>query len=157
MDLNSLSKVDQEKIKSLVKNGEKLEAVKVVRILTNSSLKDARDLVYLLDADLQRFEPRDMTDSSRPKTKTIDAAKQAEIDLALKSKQKISAIKIYREATECSLKDAKDAVESRLQHLMVMYPGEYEMRSGCLGVLLLVVVGIFSFEACIHFASRIMG
>jgi hypothetical protein len=35
----------------------------------------------------------------------------AQIEVALRRGQKIEAIKIYREATHCGLKEAKDAIE----------------------------------------------
>jgi hypothetical protein len=54
---------------------------------------------------------------------------------------KISAIKRYREATNASLKDAKDAVESLMDRYRVRSPAG---KSGCAGVLLLCAAGLAS-------------
>jgi hypothetical protein len=54
---------------------------------------------------------------------------------------KIAAIKRYREATNASLKDAKDAVESLMHRYQVRSPAG---KSGCAGVLLLCAAGLAS-------------
>jgi hypothetical protein len=50
-------------------------------------------------------------------TGTLDAGALEEIKRLLRERQLISAIKIYREQTRCSLRDAKDAVESIMKSL----------------------------------------
>lgn len=52
-----------------------------------------------------------------PNAGTLDAASLEEIKRLLGERQLISAIKIYREQTRCSLLEAKNAVESIRQSL----------------------------------------
>jgi len=48
---------------------------------------------------------------------TLEAASLEEIKRLLRERQLISAIKIYRERTNCGLREAKDAVESIMKTL----------------------------------------
>jgi ribosomal protein L7/L12 len=56
---------------------------------------------------------------------------------------KISAIKLYREATGAGLKEAKDAVEDMEKDLRQREPNKFAKpagKSGCLGVLAVVAL-----------------
>lgn len=55
--------------------------------------------------------PAEETFKPRFEDDTIDAETMAEVMEQLSKKRKIEAIKIYREATGCGLKDAKESVE----------------------------------------------
>ena len=59
---------------------------------------------------------------------------------ALRSGQKISAIKLYREATGADLKEAKDFVEALTERLAEEMPGQFQKPSGCVGTVLLFLV-----------------
>jgi hypothetical protein len=58
--------------------------------------------------------------------------------------RKIQAIKLYRAATNCDLKTAKDAVEERERQLRGTSPERFAapQRSGCMGVLVLVACAV---------------
>jgi hypothetical protein len=66
--------------------------------------------------------------------------------------RKIAAIKTYREATECDLKDAKDFIDQLETQLRTQYPDKFTklpISKGCLILFLLVdaviVIGIVIF------------
>jgi ribosomal protein L7/L12 len=55
----------------------------------------------------------------------------------LRAGRKIDAIKVYRERTQAGLKEAKDAVEA-----LAAEHGVAPQKSGCAGVLLLILAGV---------------
>lgn len=61
---------------------------------------------------MRNFNRADALNAGASKTGTLDAATLDEIKNLLHKGQTISAIKIYRERTNCGLREAKDAVES---------------------------------------------
>ena len=59
---------------------------------------------------------------------------------ALKQKNKIQAIKIYRDATGEDLKSSKDFIEILTRRINEESPGTIPEPSGCFGVVLLGVI-----------------
>lgn len=111
-------------ITALVTQGNKIEAIKVYRTQTGASLDEAKRFVdslddnsqiyqrvnYKLDLLLHKLEIRDIsrdTASMNP-----NEAFYGEIKALLRVRNKIEAIRVYREATGSGLKEAKDAVEA---------------------------------------------
>ena len=82
---------------------QKIAAIKLYRETTGVGLKEAKDAVEAMSAAtgecLTPFDQRN------------DAMLENQIKQLLKERQKIQAVKIYREAYNCGLKDAKDAVD----------------------------------------------
>jgi ribosomal protein L7/L12 len=85
-------------IDELIRSGNKIDAIKRHRELHNVGLKEAKDAV---DARAAALAPA-------AGTLLVDA----ELAAAMRSNQKIQAIKRYRELYNVGLKDAKDAVEA---------------------------------------------
>ncbi len=101
-------------IEQLVREGKKIEAIKLFRGLTGAGLKEAKDVIDRMDrGDVSTAAnyaatagPLEITSS------TPDHAGQIEkIGRLLKAGNKIEAIKVYRETFGVGLKEAKDAVE----------------------------------------------
>jgi hypothetical protein len=65
------------------------------------------------------------------------SALEEEILSLLRQGRKIEAIKVYRTATNCGLKDAKDAVES-----LAAKHGIVARGAGCASMLLLLLVAV---------------
>jgi ribosomal protein L7/L12 len=86
---------------ALVRDGRKIEAIKLYRDLTGAGLKEAKDAVEALERD-----------GSLPVTH--DAARGDDPDVLelLRAGQKIRAIKLYRDKTGAGLAEAKNAVET---------------------------------------------
>jgi hypothetical protein len=65
---------------------------------------------------------------------------QKQIDALLFARQKIQAIRLYREWTQAGLKQAKDAIEAREAELRKQSPDSFSSKpSGCFSVVLLAV------------------
>ena len=98
-------------VKQLILHGQKIDAIKLVRELTDLGLKEAKDLVE----QLERGEPVTISaqnNQMRQIDTTGDFVKLEEVIRSICSRgQKIEAIKILRQATNLGLKEAKDAVE----------------------------------------------
>lgn len=92
---------DGRRLVDLVREGRKIEAIKLVREVTGCGLKEGKDAVEKLERELTPGQP------PVPRGKEADD----EIRRLLREDRKIEAIKVYREATGCGLKEAKDAVE----------------------------------------------
>jgi ribosomal protein L7/L12 len=65
------------------------------------------------------------------------AALENEVVSLMRQRQKIAAIKLYRERTGLGLKEAKDAVE-----LLAVRHGISPKGAGCAGALLIVAAGV---------------
>lgn len=73
----------------------------------------------------------------------LNAHQENEVHKALFAGKKIVAIKHYREATGCGLKDAKEAVEALEVALRNKDPHRFEkaeVKGGCFGMLVLFAV-----------------
>jgi ribosomal protein L7/L12 len=82
----------------LLKQGEKIKAIKLFRDRTGAGLKEAKDAVEAIE----RGEP----------TRRTPAEIETELAPLLKQGEKIKAIKLFRDRTGAGLKEAKDAVEA---------------------------------------------
>ena len=105
--MTGLSANQEQLIKGLISNDNKIAAIKVYREATGVGLKEAKDAVEAME----RGEP--VMDSAPAQFATQnDALLEEQIKQLLLKSQKIQAVKIYREAYNCGLKDAKDAVDA---------------------------------------------
>jgi ribosomal protein L7/L12 len=91
-------------VKDYLRQGNRIEAVKVYLEATGASLREAEDAVNRIERGLSGDLPADPT---RP---VGDLSSQV-VEL-LRKGRKIEAIKIYRDATGEGLKESKDAVEA---------------------------------------------
>lgn len=113
----------RSKLVSLLDRGQKIQAIKLYRERTGSGLKEAKDAVEAF----QRGQS--------PAHTGLDEALERELVGLLQRRQKIEAIKRYRERTGVGLKEAKDAVES----LAARQDLSSRQGSGCLGGLVLIL------------------
>jgi ribosomal protein L7/L12 len=116
------------RVLALVRDGRKIEAIKLYRDITGAGLKEAKDAVEALERD-----------GSLPTKPNGSSAGDADIVDLLRAGQKIRAIKLYRDRTGSALADAKNAVEA-----MARTHGIPASQSGCgsavLAALLVVLV-----------------
>jgi ribosomal protein L7/L12 len=126
----------EDEIRSLLRQGRNIEAIKLYRQQTGVGLAAAKDAV-------ERIERGESPSGN----KVISDDPESQILELLAAGRKIAAIKLYRERKCCGLKDAKDAVESLAAQHGIASPA----RSGCLGVLAallsvvsLLLIGILS-------------
>lgn len=113
-----------EELLNLLRQDQKLEAIKRYRQRTGVSLAEAKDAIEALE--------RGDALPSRPQ---LDANLEQDLIVLLEKGKKIEAIKMYREATGVDLKEAKDTIEALAMHYGLSKP-----RSGCFGVMIFLVV-----------------
>ena len=91
----------ERRVRDLLAEGRKIEAIRVYREQTGTGLKEAKDAVEAI----QRGVPASLPAG-------VDEPFRSELVSLLDRGQKIEAIKLYRERTGAGLKEAKDAVEA---------------------------------------------
>ncbi|MCA0352333.1 MAG: ribosomal protein L7/L12 [Chloroflexi bacterium] len=102
------AKLDQAQIQLLLSQGKKLEAIKQVRLQTSLGLKEAKDYVEAIERGLSPISPGVV----EPTVPQLPEDLLREAQIVAQQGNKIQAIKMVREATKLSLKEAKDLVES---------------------------------------------
>jgi ribosomal protein L7/L12 len=108
------------RVRALLREGRKIEAIKLYRDLTGTGLKDAKEAVEAIERG-----------GSRPEARSGSAGTESDVLELLRAGQKIQAIKVYRERMGVSLLEAKNAVE-----LLATEQGIPPNRSGCAGAVL---------------------
>ncbi|MBL8933136.1 MAG: ribosomal protein L7/L12 [Archangium sp.] len=98
-------------VQALLREGRKIEAIKLYREQTGLGLKEAKDAVEAMEQGAQALAPPPL--QTPPRTITSEmAVDDAELRGHLTSGRLIEAIKRYRELTGLGLKESKDAIES---------------------------------------------
>lgn len=113
---------------ALLAKKQKLEAVKIVKNGLSLSLKDAKAVVDQLEGELPSTSSTTATEQTGEEMPWHAAAK----DLLFQGK-KLHAIKLCREQTGCSLREAKEQVET-----LARQHGMSPRSGGCLGLILVV-------------------
>ena len=98
-----------DKIRELVRHGNKIEAIKIYRGMTGVGLAEAKDAVEALAAG-QPVQVSALAAASPDLGNNLEPL--AEIKRLVQQGNKIGAIKIYREMTGAGLAEAKTAVEA---------------------------------------------
>ncbi len=108
------------RVLALLRNGRKIEAIKLYRDITGAGLKEAKDAVEALERG-----------GSPPNTRDESRGDDSDVLELLRAGQKIRAIKLYREKAGVGLADAKNAVEA-----LARTHGIPAGQSGCAGAVL---------------------
>jgi ribosomal protein L7/L12 len=95
----------KEQVRFLAAQGQKVEAIMILKQLTNMGLKGAKDFVESMAAG--RSDP-----SNEEYTQTVEQLKAL-----LRNGKKIEAIELYRKASGVGLKQAKDHIEKMTKDL----------------------------------------
>lgn len=100
-----------ESVEELVRQGRKIEAIKLHRERTGLGLKEAKEAIDAVEAGGTLKRP---PIGRIPPMLELDAPRATDADLRrmVQAGDKIGAIKLYRERTGLGLKEAKDAVEA---------------------------------------------
>jgi ribosomal protein L7/L12 len=128
----------EDLIRSLLSQGQIIQAIKLYREQTGVGLAEAKAAVEQIGRGESVSDQKAVGADSQV---AADALEKQILEL-LVAGRKIAAIKLYRERTGSGLKDSKDAVEALASRHGIVAPA----RSGCFGVLalLLLVVGWMS-------------
>lgn len=119
----TISKEAAEEIATLLKNNKRLEAIKELRAASGADLKRAKEVIDRVAAG-QSFRSMvslkgeeqadsDIDSNSETELKQIEEELDGRLRKLLEKGRKIDAIKLYREQTGASLKEAKEAIEAR--------------------------------------------
>jgi len=122
-----------DEARSLIASGRVIDAVKLVRERTGASLVDAKQWV-----DMQRGGAAPAASDHPPVD--LDAIEQMLYDGRV-----IEAIKAYRTAAGCDLKEAKESIDAHEKALRAEFPGRFKSprRAGCASmVVVAVLVGV---------------
>ncbi|MGA2063310.1 MAG: ribosomal protein L7/L12 [Thermoguttaceae bacterium] len=117
-----------EQLRALLAAGRKIEAIKQYRVATGAGLAEAKNAVEAL-----------VLGNSLPSRESVNSPFESEIVSFLEQGRKIDAIKLYRERTGVGLKEANDFIEALAADLRIATPS----RSGCLGIVLLMMAILF--------------
>ena len=93
-----------DEVMRLIKARRNIQAIKVYREHTGCSLKEAKDAIEAL-------ERGDSVPPVQPQSRFVPP-NAGQLESLVYAGQKIEAIKLYREQTGCSLREAKEAVEA---------------------------------------------
>lgn len=104
--MSGLSTEQERQIRELVAREQKIAAIKLYREATGSSLKDAKDAVDAMELGTAIDFP------TPAQVGDLDPILENQIKRLLAERKKIEAVKAYREAYNCGLKEAKDAVDA---------------------------------------------
>ncbi len=128
-----------DRIRRLVAEGQKIEAIKLLREATGAGLAEAKVGVEAIE----RGDTSAVIGMDHGAVESNDELEQRLLRL-VREGQKIQAIKLYRERTSCGLKEAKEFVESLAAQRGIVTP-----RGGCLGVLLGLVIAFVLTATCV--------
>ncbi|MBX9938638.1 MAG: hypothetical protein K2Y32_05265 [Candidatus Obscuribacterales bacterium] len=115
----TISKEAAEEIATLLKNNKRLEALKELRAASGADLKRAKEVIDRVAAgqsfrSMVSLNGEEQADSdSETELKQIEEELDDRLRKLLEKGRKIDAIKLYREQTGASLKEAKEAIEAR--------------------------------------------
>ena len=116
----------EQQVRSLLEQGQKIEAVKVYKDQTGVGLAEAKRAVQAMQAG-----------AGPPPLPDIADDLEAELLRLLGRGDKLKAIKLYKERTGVGLAEAKQAVES-----LAVSHGVVPQRVGCLGMVAVVVAAV---------------
>lgn len=103
--------VSAANVQALLREGKKLEAIKLYREQSGLGLKEAKDAVEAMELGGQALAPPPLHTPKRTITSEM-AVDDAELRGHVTGGRIIEAIKRYRELTGLGLKESKDAIES---------------------------------------------
>lgn len=114
-------------VKELAERGYKIEAIKLYRVQTGAELREAKEYVENFDVKMgieQRINQKvnlllhkfEIPVESYP-VQSDQARLYEQVRGLLRMGNKIEAIKVYREATKTSLKEAKDVIDAMEREL----------------------------------------
>lgn len=149
-----------DQIQLAILEGRKIEAIKIMRDATGIGLKEAKDAVEALEEALRRSGPVSMTDVAAAGLREPAPADMERVREALRIGNSIEAIRIFREATGMSLKDARIMVQEVEKELRDRVPQQFASRSakrGCLGVLVVATGAGVLLGGIVRHAVRVIG
>lgn len=137
--MTELSQENSNSISELILAGQKIEAIKAYKEITGMGLRESKEFIDDLEAQLRRDYPdfpQNLASAPRPHRPSMgnipeeDAKKMTDFIFA---GQKIAAIKMYKEGTGLGLKESKDVIDALEKQLREECPDEFAhaAKTGC--------------------------
>lgn len=141
--MSELSQEDTNRLTELIFAGQKIEAIKIYRDLTGMGLRESKEFIDDLEAQLREGNPAfPVNFTQSPKAQRLSMGNMPEEDAKkmtdlIFSGQKIAAIKMYKEATSLGLKESKQFIDALEKQLREECPENFThvSTSGCVVVL----------------------
>ncbi len=123
----------------LIRDDQKLEAVKRYKDLRHTSLLEAKNFIEELTVRLEQESPEIL--AAPPELEEI-------IEL-IYAGQKLEAVKRYRDQRSTSLIDAKQFIEQLTDELKQKYPDRFSTRTttGCAGLIAMIAITLVATAA----------
>ena len=137
-----------DRIRRLLADGRKIEAIRELRAETGAGLAEAKAAVEAIERDDITEVGVPIAGSAQHDGRNGNDLEQRLLRL-VKEEGVIAATKLYREQTSCGLKQAKEHVES-----LAARRGVVAKKSGCLGVMLGLMIAFIAAATC---AARVFG
>jgi ribosomal protein L7/L12 len=103
--MSEIDQITEQQIMEMITAGNKIAAIKLYRERTGASLAEAK-------AAVEAMRPGVFVETTLPsQPREPDLFLENQIKRLLTERKKIEAVKAYREAYHCGLKEAKDAVD----------------------------------------------
>lgn len=136
---NDIPPESMVEIIELIRDDQKLEAVKRYKDLRRTSLLEAKNFIEELTERLEQESPEILAAPSELE----------EIAELIYAGQKLEAVKRYRDQRSVSLVDAKQFIEQLTDDLKQKYPDRFSTRSttGCAGLIALVTITLVATTA----------
>jgi len=136
---NDIPSESMDEIIKLIRDDQKLEAVKRYKELRRTSLLEAKNFIEELTDRLEQESPGILAAPSELE----------EISELIYAGQKLEAVKRYRDQRSTSLVDAKQFVEQLTDELKQKYPDRFSARSttGCAGLIALIAIALVAATA----------
>lgn len=115
--MKSLSADQEQNIRELALSGKLIDAIKLYREVTDAGLIEAKEAVEAM----MHGAPYETSSHHQPDA-WDDAKLGKRIKQLLRKRNKIQAVRVYREAHRCGLKEAKGAVDA-IEAQMRLYEG----------------------------------
>jgi ribosomal protein L7/L12 len=131
---NRLTAPQVEQIEAALAKGQTIPAIKLYRDFTGAGLKEAKDAIEQWSGG-----GADGAGGPAPTMRRLTAPQTEQIEAALATGEKITAIKLYRDFTGTGLKESKDAIDRLAAELFRRDPATYAKlapgRAGCASVV----------------------
>ena len=124
-------------IEAFIRDGNLISAIKRYREATGVDLKTAKEAVDAIANG--RPVPLDAMGTDAVGGRQTDAVVRREIEALLYANKTIDAIKRYREATGCGLKDAKTTIDAIVSELRAQHPERFAPSAGGCGAACCVI------------------
>lgn len=152
--MNDLSHEETGRLRDLILAGQKIEAIKLYKEVTGMGLRESKEFIDDLEAQLREENPEfplNLSHAAKPQRPSLGNMPEEDAKIMtdlIFAGQKIEAIKMYRNASHLGLKESKQFIDQLEKQLREECPENFThaAKTGCsvlvlAGVLLAMAAG----------------